>query len=216
MKTRLIFVRHGEATGNVQRRFHGDYDSALTENGMRQAELAACELDRFPIDRIIASDLTRTFETARAIARRRNLEVTTDSKLREINGGEWEDVPWGDLPEKFPESYEHWLHRMDLLQMPGGESAEGFQQRVITAVEKIEDTNAGKSLCIVTHGTVIKVLLCHFKGIGLDKFCDQPWQDNASITLVEKEDGIYRVLLEGFAEHLGEYSTMAKQDWWKK
>ena len=216
MKTRLIFVRHGEATGNVERRFHGDYDSALTENGMRQAELAACELDRFPIDRIIASDLTRTFETARAIARRRNLEVSTNPELREINGGEWEDVLWDDLPEKFPESYGHWLHRMDLLQMPGGDSAEGFRRRVVTAVEKIADENEGKSICIVTHGTVIKVLLCHFKGIGLDRFCDQPWQDNASITVVEKEDENYRVLLEGFAEHLGEYSTLAKQDWWKK
>ena len=216
MKTRLIFVRHGEATGNVERRFHGDYDSTLTENGMRQAELAACELDRFPIDRIIASDLTRTFETARAIARRRNLEVSTNPELREINGGEWEDVPWDDLPEKFPESYGHWLHRMDLLQMPGGESAEEFRRRVVTAVEKIADENEGKSVCIVTHGTVIKVLLCHFKGIGLDRFCDQPWQDNASITVVEKEDGNDRVLLEGFAGHLGEYSTLAKQDWWKK
>ena len=40
-ETKLIFVRHGEAVGNVTKVFHGFTDSDLTENGKAQAERAA-------------------------------------------------------------------------------------------------------------------------------------------------------------------------------
>ena len=34
--TRVYIVRHGEAEGNIYRRIHGQYDSNLTDNGLRQ------------------------------------------------------------------------------------------------------------------------------------------------------------------------------------
>ena len=39
--TRVIFVRHGEAEGNVSHNFHGHFNSNLTPNGYAQAERAA-------------------------------------------------------------------------------------------------------------------------------------------------------------------------------
>ena len=38
--TTLIYVRHGEAEGNLKRHFHGFYNSALTPNGRRQIKLS--------------------------------------------------------------------------------------------------------------------------------------------------------------------------------
>ena len=52
--TRLIFVRHGEARGNIERVFHGFTNSALTENGRRQAERLAERLENETIDLINA------------------------------------------------------------------------------------------------------------------------------------------------------------------
>ena len=39
--TKIIFVRHGEAEGNIKRIFHGFYNSSLTEDGHIQASLSA-------------------------------------------------------------------------------------------------------------------------------------------------------------------------------
>ena len=36
--TKIYVVRHAEAEGNLYRRIHGQYDSLLTEMGMRQLE----------------------------------------------------------------------------------------------------------------------------------------------------------------------------------
>ena len=36
--TKLYLIRHAEAEGNVFRRMHGQYNSSITPNGMRQIE----------------------------------------------------------------------------------------------------------------------------------------------------------------------------------
>ena len=36
--TTVYFVRHAEAEGNTYRRMHGQYNSLITENGVRQIE----------------------------------------------------------------------------------------------------------------------------------------------------------------------------------
>lgn len=212
MKTTMIFIRHGEAEGNSNRRFHGSFDSSLTENGKLQIALTAQELDRYPIDVILSSDLKRTMDTAQAIAERKSLPVHPFPALREINGGDWEDVPFRELPIRFPEEFYCWDQRMDLLQMPNGESAIDFQKRVVDAICQIRKTFAGQNICVVTHGTVIKMLLCFFKNIPLQDFCKQNWHDNASITVVEEEKGTYRVRREGYNAHLGSLGTIQKQN----
>lgn len=138
------------------------------------------------------------------------------SQLREIHGGLWEDVPWDDLPVLFAESYDSWLNTPHELQMPKGESMREFQKRLLEAVDKICEENEGKNICIVTHGTAIKAMMCRFLGLGLEGFNCVDWYDNASITIVDVEDGRYKVVLEGDNSHLGETGTIHKQDWWKE
>ena len=50
--TTLIYVRHGEAEGNVNRNFHGFYNSSLTSNGREQIKRAAVRLSQTHIDAI--------------------------------------------------------------------------------------------------------------------------------------------------------------------
>ncbi|MFA7636598.1 MAG: histidine phosphatase family protein, partial [Monoglobales bacterium] len=107
-KTRFIIVRHAEAEGNIIRIFHGHYNSSLTEDGHIQAKRAAEALKKYKIDHIYSSDLNRTVSTAEYISSCSGLEIKKDERLREINGGGWENVPWDDLPSLFPESYKHW------------------------------------------------------------------------------------------------------------
>lgn len=136
--------------------------------------------------------------------------------MKEINGGDWEGVKFADLPVRFPQSHHDWENAPHLVQMPNGESMVEFQQRLVGEVTRIIGHHPGKNICIVTHGTAIKALMCHFKGISLEGMHNIPWFDNTSITTVDYEEGNFTILSQGEDSHLGmELSTIRNQDWWE-
>lgn len=215
--TRLIIVRHAEAAGNYYRRFHGFYNSFITAKGYSQIDLLTKRLKDLDIDVVYSSDLDRTLETIKPTADCKNLPVHKMEGLREINGGLWEDVPWDELPEKYGSSYEDWLKRPHLLQMPEGESMQEFQQRLINSINEIVKENKGKNILIATHGTALKALQCHFHGKPLEEFNNIVWVDNASITIVDvNEDGSYHFEVEGDNAHLEGKGTIEFQEWFLK
>ncbi len=217
LKTRFIVVRHGEADGNIQRIFHGHFNSSLTETGHLQARKTADLLKNYKIDHIYSSDLDRTVQTAEHIAKHRNILVVKDSRLREIFGGKWENVAWSDLPEKFSESYSLWEDDIGKVVMPEGESVAQLFDRLKDALSEIAKCHIGETVCIVTHGTAIRSLLCLWRDIPLDDMQKTPWFDNASVTVVDYlENGQYSLLAEGYNNHLADCSTFAKQDWWQR
>ena len=214
--TKIILIRHGQSVGNFERRFLGHTDLDITEIGYKQADKVCEFLKDEHIDVIYSSDLARAFQTAQEIAKDRDMTVQIDERFREINGGKWEDVPWDDLPHKFSESYNIWLNEPYRLQMPEGESMTEFSQRLITASSEIAQKHDGKTVCIATHGTAIRVLACHFYGWPLEKLTDVNWCDNASITVAEYDNGKFNMITDGDNEHLKDISTLEKQDWWRK
>ena len=218
MKTRLIFVRHAEAEGNVKRIFHGWYNSNLTEKGEEQAKLVANRLKDVKIDVLYSSVLNRTFKTASYIAKQVDLPIITTPDLREINGGDWEDVTWVDIAKRWPEVHSDWEKNPGKLQMPNGESMVSFQQRLLKEIRRIISENEGKTICIVTHGTAIKALRCKFSEMKLENMKNIPWCENTAVTVVDYESDTdeFEVVKYGDATHLPiDMKTIAHQDWWK-
>lgn len=216
MKTTLILVRHAQAEGNFLREFHGWTDSRITEMGHEQAALVAERLSDLRIDVLYSSSMKRALQTAQYISDRKQLPILRTDKLKEINGGAWEGVAFSQLPVKWPQEHETWENRPHLHRMPGGETMEEFQKRLIEEIESIIKANPGKVICIVTHGTAIKSLMCHFQVCDLSEMAKIPWYDNTSITIIEHEEGRFKVLQEGDASHLGkEFSTLQNQDWFR-
>lgn len=214
-KTRLIIVRHAEAEGNYKRLFHGWSDGEITEKGHIQASRAAEKLKDIKIDVLYSSSLKRTMQTAGYIAKVKNLPIIRTDKLKEINGGDWEGQPWDELPKKWPEEYHTWENTPHIHRMPNGETMEEFQQRLVAEVKHIISMNPGKNICIVTHGTAIKTLLCFFHGWDLEEMFNIKWCDNTAITIVDYEEGKFSLILEGDATHLDkELCTVTNQDWW--
>jgi len=217
LKTRLIFVRHAEAEGNINREFHGWTDSVLTEKGHIQAKAVADRLKDTEIDVIYSSSLKRTLQTAEYIARVKQLPIIRTDKLKEINGGDWEGKNWDELSAKWPYEYDTWENKPHIHKMPNGESMEEFQDRLITEVKYIIDNNAGKNICIVTHGTAIKTMMCSFYGCDLEELLNIQWYDNTSVTIIDYEDEKFKVVVEGDSSHLGkELSTIQNQAWWEE
>jgi len=215
MNTKLIIVRHAEAMGNIIREFHGWTDSGITEKGHIQAKQVAERLKDVPIDVIYSSSLKRAIQTATYIAKVKELPIISRDDLKEINGGLWEGMAWTDLAKTYPEEYVIWEEKPHIHQMPEGESMKDFQQRLVNAVSVILDREKGRNVCIVTHGTAIRALMCWFMDYGLEDIVKIPWYDNTAVTVVEYDGEKFTVDIEGDACHLDdETSTIKNQEWY--
>lgn len=215
--TRIIIVRHAEAEGNVKRLFHGWTDSSLTQKGIRQARVVAERLKDIDIDCIYSSDLKRAYDTASFIAEIKELDVFIDKGLREMNGGDWEDLSFDLLAEKWPEEVYNLDYRLYELNPPNGEKISDFFERMVKTVLKIISDNKDKNICIVTHGTALKVLMCYFYNRPIEEVETIIWADNTAISIVTFEEDKFSVELDSDSSHLdAELGTLVNQDWWKK
>lgn len=193
--TTLYFVRHGESEANAARRFAGQSDSPLTERGRRQAEAVAEELAKVKFDRIVSSDLSRTRDTAEVIARRQGIGVEVIPELREIDVGERTGTPFDEargLPNWSDDGFVAW---------PGGETLDGVLARVLGAIDRLTRESPGKTILVVGHGGVNRILISHFLGI-LPKLDRSP-ATNTNISVVHTNGTTHTVERLFAADHVG-------------
>ena len=207
MKTEIFIIRHGQSQGNLKQVFCGQTDVALTELGRKQAEVTAEYLKDRHIDAFYASPLSRAYKTGVAAAKLHGKTVQKVPQLAEIYGGQWENLPFTEIKEKYPEELRIWNETIGKSRCPGGESAADVQKRVFAAVEQLAKENGGKTLCIAAHGMVIRTFVAQVMGISLDELEKLPWAPNASVTTVEYENGAFRLVEHGYSDHLEGLAT---------
>jgi Fructose-2,6-bisphosphatase len=207
--TRLIFVRHGESEGNKNEQFIGHGDVSLTEIGYKQAKMTAIYLDQYPIDAIYSSDLKRAYQTAQAVADRRNgILIKREPNLREINAGLWEGVRFDEIVTQYFDSYQLWMTNIGKAACDGGESFADLQQRVSLQVEKILEENREKTVLVACHATPIRAMSCIWKKASLQEARSIDWVSNASITIVDyDENNVFELITYNYNQHLGELKT---------
>ncbi len=206
--TTLLLIRHGESLANVEGRFAGHLDAPLSETGRAQAAITAEYIrSHYTVNAVYASDLSRAFETGKAVADRFGLPTNPDSDLREIFAGDWEGAVYDDLPKQFSVSFHTWLTDIGNAVCDGGESVAHLQERVLTALRRIAAEHDGQTVVIATHATPIRSLQCFCEEKPLGDMKAVPWVSNASITVLECELGAFRLLEVGRDAHLGQRRT---------
>ena len=166
--TTLVLLRHattrttGKRLGGRKPGFH------LDEGGRRQAEVAARRLAALPITAVYASPLERTRETATPVARAHGLRVRIERGILEVDYGDWTDRPLAQLRRKA--LWRTIQQAPSRVTFPGGESIRGAQQRAVEATERIAAAHAGETVVLVSHADVIKAIIAHHVGMGLDLF----------------------------------------------
>ena len=167
--TQTLLVRHGATALSLEKRFSGlgGYDAPLAPLGEEQAAAVAAELaERGDIQRIIASPLLRTRQTAQAISDALGLPIEIEAGFAECAFGEWDGHTFVDVRERWPVELEEWLGSTSVAP-PGGESFEACQQRVLRARDDVIARYPGERLLIVAHVTPIKVLVSDAVGAPL-------------------------------------------------
>lgn len=153
---KLVLWRHGRTDWNLNNRFQGALDIDLDEVGIAQAAAAANVLSSMAPTAIVSSDLSRARRTAQALATRVGLGVTTDERLRETNGGQWQGLTRPEILERDPELLNAWVAGHD-VRPPGGETRGEVAERMMAAIDDhLTSIPRGGTLVIVSHGGALR------------------------------------------------------------
>lgn len=202
---KFILVRHGLTTFNIERRCQGQYDSPLSEIGIRQAAYTAEHIAKsYHIDAIYASDLSRTCDTASPIANLLGLPIHTSKALRELDCGAWENRLVADIKREDPENFAKREASLGTFRFPNGECFEEVYNRASLYLSELAEKHDGEAVLIVTHGGVIRVLTAVWSGIPIERIQTVAGPKNTSITVAEYENGGAKLLLTDDVSHLPE------------
>jgi probable phosphoglycerate mutase len=187
----IHLVRHGEITQSSPRRFVGQTDLPLTDEGRGQMAAVARFLTGRGVARLVCSPLARCVESAGIVGAALGLVPETMPDLREICLGSWEGLTVDDVRERFPGRYEARGRNLAGFRPPGGESFADVQRRAWPAFE-LAAADADEPLAIVAHGGVNRVLLCRILGMPLENLFRLE-QRYACVNILHAWDGEYRV-----------------------
>ena len=192
---KVILIRHGETDWNTKQIFRGRKDIPLNEVGLAQAKAVGASLKDVQIDVVYSSPLGRALETAKILADSRSLEIELEEGFIDIDFGKWQGVSHEKVKEKYEDLYEMWLKNPQMVTFPEGENLKDVRTRLMEALEKVIRKHPGKTLAIVSHRVLNKVLLCSILGLELSHF----WhikQDTCAINRFEyKDERFYLTLL---------------------
>nr|VFJ89049.1 MAG: alpha-ribazole phosphatase [Candidatus Kentron sp. LFY] len=154
----------------------GKTDPPLTKAGIAHAHGLARRLRRLieaqpaihevdsPISSVLSSPARRALETARLATEWTGSPIRQDADLWEIDFGRWEGMRFHEIAAVDPELVNEWAKGEIGFCFPGGESIQAFQERVERAGHRIHNRRED-TLIVVTHGGVIRFLICHFLGL---------------------------------------------------
>lgn len=209
-------IRHAEAEGNLFRRIHGQYESCITTNGMRQIRALQERFSGEKVDACYSSDLVRTRTTAQAVWVPKHLELRCDPRFREVALGVWEDQPFGKLEREEPEMMARFSRDPYHWHVDGSEDFLAYTTRFLAGLDEAARRHDGQTIAIFSHGCVLRGVQQRLfyppEAIGELGHCD-----NTGVSLIEYEHGTYRKVYLNDNSHLtDQVSTLAQQNWWRK
>jgi broad specificity phosphatase PhoE len=203
--TRIILVRHGQTEWNVEsgagERFRGRVDLPLDDAGLAQAHAVAERLADLPIVAVYSSPLKRAVETARPTARLLGLPVEPLPGIIDVNYGDWQGLSPAEVVKVYPDLYQLWLEKPHQVKFPNGESLRQVRLRGMATLKEIAARHEGRTVLLVAHQVVNKVLVCAMLSLDNSHF----WrirQDNGCINVFEHHDGIFTAVLVNDTCHL--------------
>ncbi len=163
----LICVRHGRTAWNALRRFQGQTDVPLDDEGLAQAQALAAHLRDERFDLALASDLIRARTTAEAILGDRDIALELTPELREMHFGLWEGLTWDQIVMRWPALDAAGEKAPMHYTAEGGESWHALCTRVDAALRAIAvRMGANDRALIVSHAGVMHGIMRSLTSAG--------------------------------------------------
>lgn len=196
-RRRIYLLRHGAVRYFDARGQPLSPDAVpLDEDGRAQALSAAAALRPVALDRVIASGLPRTVETASFILAGRDVTLEIRDDLREIAPGKFVGREAAQLAGNFAGALRGRLRRESVFL--GGETFGALIDRVVPAFVSLVNDDGWRELAIVAHGGTNRAILCHALGAGIESFAHFE-QDPGCLNVIDVDaDGTLLVRLVNF------------------
>lgn len=168
----ILWIRHGQTQGNVERRYVGRTDEGLTAGAKEKLEMRKQQGIEFEPDLVYTSPMIRCRETAEILFPEQR-KVPWDG-LQETDFGDFEYKNYEKLQEN--PMYQAWIDSNGQMRIPNGESGADFRKRCCKAYEGCVTDAKEKGLekiAIVCHGGTIMSVMEQY---GVPKKSFYEWQ----------------------------------------
>lgn len=185
---RVHLIRHGQTNWNKEKRVQGHSESTLTLDGKQQAAALAPALTPYNIAKVYCSPSVRTRETAAILFAETSPEVEYCDELREIFLGPWEGLLQSDIRALYPENFTNFWEAPDRFNQEGAERFAAVQERGLMKLKQILSAHAAEDdIAIISHGVLIKSILCAIEGRPMAKLWEPPVMHNCAHSIVSCE-----------------------------
>ena len=160
---------------------YGQYDVPLKSNYYFQHFVLRKKIQELRIHSIYTSPLKRCLKTVKILSLKKPFIVSNG--LKEISFGNWEGIPWNDIPGN---QIEDWSN--DLLHYtPGnGENYSAFRRRIQNTFSQFQKVNRHKDILLICHAGVIRCLLSIYYNISINDSFNLKIPFGSLITLERK------------------------------
>ncbi len=166
----LVLVRHGQSVYNLENRFTGDLDVALTQLGEQEAKEAGGKLIRYTFDLAYSSTLVRAEESLNIILKeihQTDCIVIQNEALNERNYGNLQGLNKEETIAKFGQEQVDIWRRSYETRPPDGESLEDTLNRTVPFYKRViePELKRQKNILIVAHGNSLRALVMYLEAI---------------------------------------------------
>jgi len=178
-----LLMRHGETPWNRQGRVMGRNPVELDSHGRAQVAGLVDFVRALKPDLIVTSPLVRARQSAEIIAAGLGgVPIREDHQIAEVQYGRWEGMTYEDLI--VDKEYLRYREEPILSSTPGGENIGEVQARGVEAVMRTLGEGDGQRVLFVSHGDIIRTVLCHFMAMELRHF-RRIRVDNAALSAIQ-------------------------------
>ena len=168
----LYLVRHGETDFNIQKRYTGSTDIPINCKGIEQANQLAEKLKQNTFDIIITSSLICAKQTVEIINKTLNLSIVVINEFSERNLGVYEGLTHDEIKKKHPDLWERNCIRQADDAPTNGETWNEFDNRIKSALQKLENNYHGKNVLLVAHAGVAMIINRYYKNLTFEEMCN--------------------------------------------
>jgi probable phosphoglycerate mutase len=169
-------------------RFAGHTEIDLNKNGIDQSNKLKIWAVNQNIDMVYTSALSRSICTAKPSVDALAITPMINSNLNEVNFGEIEGLTKDQFRSNFPKVWEEFQVSPANTMFPSGETGSLAVKRALECFSTILENKNSAEIMIVSHGTLIRLLLTHFLSKDLNQYRNLfPIIDNVGITTISLE-----------------------------
>lgn len=164
--TTIDLLRHGVCEGGEI--FRGSTDVPLIEKGWEQMRHSLQPYEGW--DCVVSSSLRRCRAFAEKFSEEKALPLKVNSAFQEIHFGDWEGQKISDIEREHGASLWRFWNDPEFFSPPNGETMQAFRARVLQAAQSILAEHSGQHILLISHGAVIRTLLCEWLQMPLSAF----------------------------------------------